>query len=43
MRDAGLLPDRAYLAELGRPWKLVTFAVGMAWLLYGALSYEIPD
>lgn len=43
MRDAGLLPDRAYLAELCRPWKLVTFAVGMSWLLYGALSYEIPD
>lgn len=29
--------------ELVRPWKLATFAVGMAWLLYGALVYEISD
>lgn len=43
MLDASLLPDRAYLSELARPWKLVSFAVGMAWLLYGALNYEISD
>jgi hypothetical protein len=38
-----LWPDRSYLAELGRPWKLSSFVVGMAWLLYGALSYGISD
>lgn len=26
-----------------RPWKLFTFAGGMAWLIYGALNYAIPD
>ena len=31
------------LRELLRPWKLFTFAVGMAWLLYGATHYNIPD
>ena len=29
--------------ELLRPWKLATFALGMAWLIYGALNYDIPD
>jgi hypothetical protein len=43
MRDPTLFPDRIYLTELARPWKLVSFAIGMAWLLYGALNYEIPD
>lgn len=43
MQDASLFPDRVYLSELARPWKLVSFAVGMAWLLYGALNYDIPD
>ncbi len=38
-----LLPDRSYVAELRRPWKLVSFAVGMAWLLFGALNYGISD
>jgi hypothetical protein len=38
-----LLPDRSYLRELRRPWKLATFAVGMAWLIYGALCYDISD
>jgi hypothetical protein len=29
--------------ELLRPWKLMTFGIGMAWLLYGATHYDIPD
>ena len=36
-------PDRGYLRELVRPWKLATFALSMAWLLYGALNYGIAD
>lgn len=36
--EAGL-----YARELIRPWKLVTFGVGMAWLIYGALNYGISD
>jgi hypothetical protein len=39
----GLLPDRTDLRELIRPWKLVSFAIGMTWLLYGALNYGIAD
>jgi hypothetical protein len=38
-----LWPGQAYLAELKRPWKVATFAAGMAWLLYGALNYGIAD
>lgn len=38
-----MCPDRAYLAELVRPWKLLSFALGMAWLLYGGLNYGISD
>ncbi|MBS0577108.1 MAG: hypothetical protein JSS45_11925 [Proteobacteria bacterium] len=38
-----VLPDRAYLRELWRPWKLATLAVGMGWLLYGATHYNIGD
>lgn len=38
-----MLPDRRYLLELKRPWKLATFSIGMAWLLYGALTYAISD
>lgn len=38
-----LLPVRQCLAELMRPWKLLSFAVGMAWLLYGASNYGISD
>ncbi len=38
-----LWPDRQYVVELGRPWKLVTFGIGMLWLLYGALNYGIAD
>jgi hypothetical protein len=38
-----LLPDHSYLTELKRPWKLVTFATGMAWLFFGAISYGISD
>jgi hypothetical protein len=38
-----VLPDRTYLRELRRPWKLAVWAVGMAWLLYGATHYNIGD
>ncbi len=37
------LPDKGYLLEMLRPWKLVTFSAGMAWLIYGALVYHISD
>lgn len=37
------LPNSHYLRELLRPWKLATFGVGMSWLLYGAVSYDISD
>lgn len=37
------LPDRTYWRELRRPWKLITFALGMGWLFYGALVYRICD
>lgn len=36
-------PDRAYYTELLRPWKLTSFGIAMTWLLYGALTYHIPD
>ena len=38
-----LLPDKRYVAELRRPWKLATLAIGTAWLLYGAVNYSISD
>ena len=38
-----VFPDRAYLAELIRPWKLLSLALGMAWLLFGGLNYSISD
>ena len=38
-----LLPDRNYFLELLRPWKLATFGLGMLWLIYGAVCYEICD
>jgi hypothetical protein len=37
------LPDKQYLLELLRPWKLATFGLGMSWLFYGALFYGISD
>jgi hypothetical protein len=36
-------PNRSDCRELVRPWKLSTFGVGMAWLLYGALTYGFSD
>ena len=39
----GFLPDRGYFAEFARPWKLLSFAIGMGWLLVGALNYGISD
>ncbi len=41
--SGGLLPDRTYVRELARPWKLLSFAIGMGWLLFGALNYGISD
>jgi hypothetical protein len=41
--SGSFLPDRVYLTELARPWKLVSFAIGMGWLLFGALNYGISD
>lgn len=38
-----LWPDRAALRELIRPWKLTSFAISMALLLYGALNFDIGD
>jgi len=38
-----LLPDSAYGRELLRPWKLLTFVVAMALLLYGAINFGIGD
>lgn len=38
-----MLPDRLYFAELARPWKLISLALGMTWLLYGAFNYGISD
>lgn len=37
------LPDKAYFRELRRPWKLASLAIGMLWLMYGAVSYGISD
>lgn len=37
------IPDAAALRELRRPWKLATFAIAMALLLYGALHFHIGD
>ena len=36
-------PDKGYYLELNRLWKLVSFAVAMSLLLYGAVNYEIAD
>lgn len=41
--QCGPWPDRLYFIELLRPWKLVSFGIGMAWLLYGAINYGIAD
>jgi len=31
------------MIELLRRWKLISFGIGMAWLLYGAVNYGIAD
>lgn len=41
--NAPFWPNRHWRRELFRPWKLLSFAIGMAWLLYGATHYEIGD
>jgi len=37
------LTYQQYLLELKRPWKVASFIAGMAWLIYGAINYHIPD
>lgn len=32
-----------YRDDLYQPWKLVTLAIGLSWLIYGALFYGIQD
>ena len=39
MRPTDLLAP----AEWRRPWKLASFALGLAWLLWGALTLDIAD
>ena len=34
---------RGYFSELLRPWKVTTFAIGMAMLLYGAVTFGFSD
>lgn len=43
LRPYSFWPDSNYVIELRRPWKLVTFSVGMLWLFYGAQNYGIAD
>lgn len=31
------------IKELTRPWKLFTFFIGMSWLIYGAVCFNISD
>lgn len=38
-----LVPWDRYWRELARPWKLCSFAISMAWLFYGALTYKFAD
>jgi hypothetical protein len=40
---SAFLPNRTDLRELIRPWKLLSFTIGMTWLLFGALNYGIAD
>ena len=40
---SAFLPNRTDLRELFRPWKLLSFTIGMTWLLFGALNYGIAD
>ena len=42
-KRAEWLPNGSDFRELARPWKALSFAIGMAWLLYGALTYGIAD
>jgi|SRR5579863_3099029 len=37
------VPNKGYFIELIRPWKLFSFACGMAWLIYGSLGFHLPD
>ena len=37
------IPAADDFAELKRPWKLLSFALAMAWLFYGAMNYHIAD
>jgi len=43
MDSYSFLPARSYYLELRRPWKLASFGIGMIWLFYGAVCYNISD
>jgi hypothetical protein len=43
MNRSIFLPEFISLREMRRPWKLVTFALGMTSLIYGARFYRICD
>jgi hypothetical protein len=43
MLRASALPERAYLAELARPWKLLTLSFGICLLTFGSFYYQAPD
>lgn len=34
---------KLYLIELIRPWKLITFLIGLVLLIYGAITLNFPD
>ena len=36
-------PGRDYFAELSRPWKLITLALGITLLIVGQFYYQAPD
>lgn len=42
-KKISFFPDESYWKELTRPWKLVTFVIAMALLVYGALHLRNPD
>lgn len=43
IKKYSFLPDKAYARELIRPWKLVTFFIAMAILIYGSFFFRIAD
>ncbi len=41
--EYSVVPTTDWAREWRRPWKLFTFAVGMAWLIWGAITYQLSD